>query len=155
MMDFLHYSAAPIVLERRAYEQKLDFKPQGLWLSVGDDWKRRCESEEWGTDRLLVAHHVELVDAANILRLATAEEIDRFTQEFGMPMSKGLRAGYIDWPRVASQWQGVIITPYCWSRRLSMHTMWYYGWDCASGCIWDLAVIRAVRGEVPSPSLVS
>jgi hypothetical protein len=30
---------------------------------------------------------------------------------------------------------------------LRMGLMWYYGWDCASGCIWDTSVIERVTLE--------
>lgn len=45
----------------------------------------------------------------------------------------------IDWLRVKTQYGGIEIAPYQWKRRLS--SFWYYGWDCASGAIWDRDVL--------------
>ena len=42
----------------------------------------------------------------------------------------------IDWEAALADWDGELIAPYMWSRRLEY--MWYYGWDCASGGTWNL-----------------
>ena len=51
----------------------------------------------------------------------------------------------IDWAEVASKYDGIIISPYQWSLRLDMEMMWYYGWDCASGCIWNISAIKELK----------
>lgn len=35
--------------------------------------------------------------------------------------------------------------PYQWRRRNERGFSWYYGWDCASGCIWRASAIREIR----------
>lgn len=45
----------------------------------------------------------------------------------------------IRWPLVASLYDGILIPRYLWSIRFRN---WYYGWDCASGCVWNTDVIR-------------
>lgn len=47
----------------------------------------------------------------------------------------------LDWLKVKQKYQGIIIAPYQWKCRMAQETKWYYGWDCASGCIWDLDCI--------------
>ncbi len=43
----------------------------------------------------------------------------------------------IDWPLLAGiDWDGIEICPYLQEFRRS-NSGWYYGWDVASGCIWD------------------
>jgi len=37
---------------------------------------------------------------------------------------------------VSKEYDGIEIAPYQWDARLSL--IWYYGWDVASGCIWNL-----------------
>lgn len=32
--------------------------------------------------------------------------------------------------------------PYQWECRLDRDTFWYYSWDCASACIWNLQAVR-------------
>lgn len=50
----------------------------------------------------------------------------------------------IMWPKVAKEYQGIIISPYQWERRDFFGTFWYSGWDCASGCIWDKEAIKSI-----------
>lgn len=45
-------------------------------------------------------------------------------------------ASGIDWKAVAKEYDGIEIDPYQYERRFSEGFLWYYGWDCASGCVW-------------------
>jgi hypothetical protein len=129
-------------------------KPRGFWVSVegDDDWKSWCKAEGFALDRLEHTYDVQLAETASILRLKSAEDIDTFTKEYGVTILPNMpRMGMgIDWSRVAARYQGLIIAPYIWDRRLTSHTFWYYGWDCASGCIWDVSAIASLvlREEV-------
>ena len=38
-----------------------------------------------------------------------------------------------------------VVSPYQWNCRLSLETCWYYGLDCASGCIWYLDCIKEFK----------
>ena len=127
----------------REYAQSIGYKPSGLWVSVGDDWDRWCrdEEKEWTTDVPVIS--VDLTDDAadRLLVLDTEQVIRDFptTCRDGQPRWNG----YIDWPTIAEQYAGIVIAPYQWGARLDV--MWYYGWDCASGCIWDLSVVERTR----------
>lgn len=44
----------------------------------------------------------------------------------------------ISWKKVRKNYDGIIIAPYQWDCRNASETTWYYPWDCASGCIWNL-----------------
>ena len=53
------------------------------------------------------------------------------------------RSYRINWQPLTEQYAGIIISPYQWKRRLDGRASdWYYGWDCASACIWDLSAVR-------------
>ena len=158
----LHYSAKPFTGPLRDVdEHPLHFKPSGLWVSVEgeDDWPDWCHAEDWGLDRLRYAHEVALAPEANLLRLTTPADIDRLTAEHGIdPLSKyhdrtlawTPSYTYIDWPAIAARHDGIVIAPYQPSRRLAFDAMWYYAWDCASGCIWRARAVAGVSliGEV-------
>jgi hypothetical protein len=138
-----HYASAQIPqLDSREYIQDRRFKPSGLWVSVDGeyDWPSWCKSEEFMLSDLAIRHRVILHSDAHIIRLGTSSDIDIFTRRFKLDGHDGYS---IDWERVKLQWQGIIITPYCWDRRLSYHAGWYYSWDCASGCIWDVTAVMA------------
>lgn len=147
-----HFSRTPGLDFRSdvTYERprpRLD-KPAGFWVSVegnGDGWSDWCRSEQFGVDSLANEHVVTLKPDARILRIESAAGIDAFTDQYGIAADRGHVYG-IDWAAVAAEYQGIIITPYQWSRRLRPGSSWYYGWDCASGCIWDLSAVASVEG---------
>ena len=124
----------------RTYEQvDYDMKPKGFWLSVDDDWRRWCKGDgmdDWVDGITPVEFDV---DTNACLWLDTAEAIDRFHAEHHTDHFR--REYYIDWRPVADTYAGIIIAPYQWSRRLDGPS-WYYTWDCASACVWDLSVLR-------------
>ena len=148
----IHYTPEPFVFEHRLVEQAdpatFPLKPHGLWVSVEGnmDWREAAE-DMFGTEGLRHATLITLAPDANLLRLTTARDIDRFTEKYSRTFDESLpKLGRsIDWRLVAAEHQGLIVAPYQFSRRLTQHTFWYYGWDCASGCIWDTAAIASVE----------
>lgn len=133
----------------------LSGKPRGFWVSDETrgayGWRNWCQGERFRLYSLKYEYRIELVPNAKILYLNTVEDIDAFTAEYGYSLLKTLDPGYdtkiidgIDWQRVAKKWHGIIITPYQYQRRLELHTSWYYTWDCASGCIWNMKAIDSV-----------
>lgn len=143
-----HYSDKPLtkVLSVRQNRESLHTysKPTGLWVSVEgeQDWVAWCESEGFRDINKQLDHLITLADGANILVLSNAEMIDDFTHTYGR--DTGFRAPGIAWQDVAEKHSGIIIAPYIWSRRLHHFTSWYYGWDCASGCIWDASAVASI-----------
>lgn len=157
-----HHSARPLILDRaRVYEQPTEMKPRGLWLSNDDadafGWKAWCEGEDWNMGGFVHATDFTLAADANILTIGTMDELLAFTDEYGTPPPWGDSTTmemtmFIEWPRVAADYDGILITPYIWAGRLDRRTFWYYGWDCASGCFWNLDALVPVepeRREVP------
>lgn len=167
-MRLFHYSSA--YLEKINDEEQVGHhiergdKPNGLWFSAGDGddgWLAWCEAESFRPQALTHVTEIILRPDANILRLSGAVELDLFTAkhrcipEYAKAGPESLRRLYgpghaIDWKTVASQYDGIIIAPYCYQRRLHDGTHWYYSWDCASGCIWRA---RAVQTLIPVKQL--
>lgn len=150
-MRLVHFSRKPLNLLAKGVEYGVHrdrpyFKPHGLWVSDEDEhgWKSWCQSEQWGEETLTHACDVSLKDDANILYIRTASELNEFTEQYKRvdSLDAELDITRIDWPRVMPEYDGIIITPYQWSMRLDL--MWYYGWDCASGCIWNIGAIDKV-----------
>ncbi|MCK9994615.1 MAG: hypothetical protein Dbin4_03135 [Alphaproteobacteria bacterium] len=149
-MKLIHYSDKPLGKILSVQQHDLPgFKPKGLWVSIddnGEGWRDWCVGESFNLDRLTYATQIILSETAKILHLSKAEEIDDLTIRYGQ-RSKW-RSTYIKWQELAVNCDGIIIAPYCWERRLCDHASWYYGWDCASGCIWNAAAIKeALRQE--------
>lgn len=139
-------SRSGIEVEPRAQSLEPTSKPKGLWYEVNADWRRWCRDEmpEWIADRHL--HRIVLGDE-RMLELRGVAQMDRFVSEFhvsefvsGRWFTGDMDRG-IEWARVAERWDGIEIAPYIWRRRLD-GPMWYYGWDCASGVIWQPRGVR-------------
>lgn len=152
-LSLSHFSKKPLG-EIRSVEQKFEDdnyhsayeKPRGLWVSVDgeDDWASWCRSESFGIGELRYRIHV--APEPRLLILPTPFDLDLFTERYGREYRRTSYSDtYIDWPAVAADYSGIIIAPYHWSRRMADHTRWYYGWDCASGCIWNADAIARVE----------
>lgn len=153
---WLKYDDKPIDLSSFKYveqEGRLSeyTKPRGCWITDDTEqcWREWCLSENYGADGLTHKHEVVL-DESRILILRSAWEMDAFTGQYavdrywGGPDERKYCDKCIDWREVAKAHTGIIITPYQWSRRLEPYS-WYYGWDCASGCIWEPSAIREIK----------
>lgn len=153
--ELFHYSKSPVgeIVSRKQADSKKKWKPYGLWVSVdapGPDgesagWPAWCHAEQFGLENLAVKHRVKLVEPSRLLWITTGNGLEEFTAKYSKPNSKEpfIEIYLIDWDRVAADYPGVVIAPYQWSHRLDL--MWYYGWDCASGCIWDASAIERIE----------
>ena len=153
-MSLSHFSKEPYIRHLYSRSQKVDSlyrssfgKPQGFWVSVDgdDDWEDWCRGAEFGIGSY--RHQVHLARDAKILHLKYSDELISFRNRYMGIQRWGENNKwsdiYIRWEDVAKDYQGVIIAPYQWSCR--MEENWYYGWDCASGCIWDVSAIYCVE----------
>jgi hypothetical protein len=143
--ELFHFAAKPVerVIDT-PQERVAGAKPRGFWVSVGSAWAEWCHAESFGLTRLAIVHRVVLAPDADILRLSTTRDLDWFTEEYeggrdGLPH----RRDYIDWARVADEYDGIIIAPYNWDRRMRLN--WYYGWDVASGCLWNASAVESIE----------
>lgn len=120
-------------------------KPLGLWVSVDgpDDWPTWCAAEEFKDTNRQNQFRVTLAEDANVLHLQTRSEVLDFTEEYTDTLDSEYRYA-IDWHRVAATYPGIIIAPYQSSLRYGPEASWYWGWDVASGCIWDADAISDV-----------
>jgi len=144
---YIHYSLMKKDRINRPAETEQstnDIKPSGLWLSIGSEWDDWCKAnkfrQNWNKEKTAVV----LKKHAKILRISNAKEIDEFTKKYGVE-SKNWGTTLINWKKVTGDYQGIIIAPYISSRRNTPHTLWYYGWDIASGCIWDVDAVKELK----------
>lgn len=155
---YVHYSDKQVILANITYTQNAmpsPFeKPRGFWISTeaNDGWESWCaENMPTRMPRLTHVHAVTLAPKANIVNLDSVSEMDRFADEYLLSRpdwAPVIRASQhvnifrpIDWSRVAQAYDGIVIDPYQWARR---NHDWYYGWDCASGCIWNTHAIDQI-----------
>ena len=139
-----HFTENPLVLKpNKKYKQDDMLKPVGLWLSDENDhgWQKWCLQESFAIERLLIETKFEC-DLSKWLVLDTPKKLLDFSKKYG---SKFVFSQVIDWKKVTSEYSGILITPYHWSLRHNPETFWYYGWDCASACVWDLSTIKQLK----------
>jgi hypothetical protein len=148
----LHYSAKPFTgplkfTPQRGDEHAMLGKPSGLWLSAEgpDDWRAWCEGENWYTQAMIYETEIVLKPDAPILQLRGAKALDRFTAEWSRPLPAIPSMNIIDWRGIAKRYHGIVIAPYVWARRLNGSARWYYGWDCASGCVWNPEAVAEIK----------
>jgi hypothetical protein len=166
-MTYYHWAPDPVNLRRMNYLQSGHPKPNGLWFDVNESWKRWCQAVQFRMENLRYRHTVTILDTSRILFLRKAKDIDTFTRDYGRNLSAHIQllqttednetftnkyggdlfgdiqkqfSNYIMWEEVAGKYSGIIINPY--SRARSLTYLWYYGWNCAGGCIWDTSVMR-------------
>lgn len=138
----IHLSKNPIYkLERRHYIQKYDDKPNGFWYGFGDkwiDWVETAGPEYMGE----YVYEVD-IKSSKILQIKNYSEIIKFTQEYRS--IKQIVPGiifFIDWQKIELKYDGIEINPYMGQARTNEKTIWYYSWDVASGCIWNLDKVK-------------
>jgi len=150
MSILYHFSKNPFILNLSFdYRSVLEnMKPHGLWLSNesnGLGWSDWCKGEEFKVDHLQYQTKF-YVEHKKCICLTSYEDIYQFTKEYKIDFSKHFgsplitQINMIDWEKVKEKYSGIIITPYCWKSRLDF--LWYYGWDCESGCIWDTSILK-------------
>ena len=142
-MKAIHNSSKSELVFREPDKQPdNDAKPYGLWYGVDDAWADWCRSEM--PDWLKPNNFIIEIDYAKMIRITTESDLLLFTEEYGVE-NPWPRKTYISWPTVAKEYSGIEISPYRWDCRLNVP--WYYGWDCASGCIWKSDAIKSIEKE--------
>ncbi|WP_041611137.1 hypothetical protein [Treponema primitia] len=137
----------------RIYSQSIkmqDFviaKPSGLWFSMenADGWKKWCIDNDFHPEKLKRQFKIELKENANILSINNDNDFNEFEKRYRKIASDETENSFqpIKWSMVIKDYQGIIITKYFEERRLS--SMWYNGWNCEGGCIWDLRAVKEIR----------
>lgn len=163
MLNFVHYSRSsqPIIFKNELQHPDKHYswgKPSGLWVTpefADTNWKEWCEDNGFCLDRLKYVHDVTFSEHAKILEIKTNKELLEFDREYGTTRENHYRFSTIinnarfktiKWYEVAEKYHGILISPYQWDSRFPL--LWYYGWDCASGCIWNKEAISSIIPRV-------
>lgn len=116
------------------YKQRITFKPEGLWFGFGTFWIDWVKDEmpEWIKDGI----YKLTIDTSKIL---VVDSLSDFHKKYNVKLY-GHAIG-INWLRIANEFSGIEIPSYQRDFRLASDYLWYYGWDVASGCIWDKSAL--------------
>jgi len=134
----IHLSKNPIYkLEKRHYTQRPGDKPDGFWYGFGDEWIDFTETAAPERKGKYV-YEVD-INGSNVLQIKDYSKIAKFTKEheYARQIIPG-KIFSIDWSRIEFKYDGIEINPYIDQARMDDEFLWYYSWDVASGCIWNL-----------------
>ena len=133
----IHMSKTPFELEKRMFTQRATMKPKGFWYGFGNEWIDwvRSEMPDWEGKYI---YEVDIGNT-NVLKIDTHFDLMKFHRKYA-ERKQIARDDLLDWSEVAKEYDGIEINPYQWEARCQY--MWYYGWDVASGCIWNLNNVK-------------
>lgn len=140
-MKRIHHTDRPIILSNNFFHnQKKDMKPKGLWYDIDSSWLEWCK----GNTDWTYKNHFELeIDESKILLIDTKQKLIDFDREYSVKIHETINLNYIDWESVEKKYSGIEISPYRYDCRFSL--FWYYGFDVASGCIWDFDCLKSTN----------
>lgn len=148
-MILTHFSEKPLrLLKNKDYtkDNLPGWKPGGLWLSDETSncgWSDWCRTSGFNIEGLKNKTFFK-AEIINWIVIKTDKQLDAFTKKYLMKDVPELgEFSCINWKKVKKKYGGIIITPYLPNSR-HKH-IWYYSWDCASACVWDLTTIKRIK----------
>ncbi len=142
-MKLTHFTHKPLKFKTTKQYSQINTinKPRGFWLSdesqTENCWSYWCLGNEFGS---LEYSTLFQLDLSQILILDTASKVTEFTLKYQQTCPLFSLFSSIDWPTIATQYKGILITPYSTQINIS----WYTTLDCSSACIWDLSALTQV-----------
>lgn len=150
-MKLFHFTPTKIELNKnrrylKSSQSTTARKPSGFWVSVEYSWREQMRDvipSFFGH-----AYAVNL-KPNNILYISSEQDFDNFLEKYSYeyePFKHSFGKYFnnaIDWLKLAADYDGIIFTDYFHKRRNDYS--WYYAWDCAGGCIWNLECIDNIE----------
>lgn len=149
-----HITNKKIESFEKVTQRENSVKPVGIWYGINDAWMEWCAGEQ---QNWFCPYIYEIkTKKSKILTIENVAQFERFEDKYTMSCLSGIQGfpairnptnlrlfdGQIDWIKLSSEFSGLEIPNYLWEKRLN--SMWYYGWDCASGCVWDEDGIKEI-----------
>lgn len=163
-MQFTHYSERPCLRVRDGDQCRRmtdhGSKPDGLWFCAAETpdggWeefvrsKVRAGDPGFSLDQIKCLTRVEFRTPSRVLFICASEAFDLFNERYSQVSDETLKrtrdvfrnAPRIDWPRVANDFDAIVIAPFRTDRlRDDPKFKWYRCWDVASGCVWRAGAV--------------
>lgn len=140
----LHLTHASEIKKMDTKQKPEGPKPRGLWYAVGFGWLDFTTNDftSFYEEKEVYAFEISL-NGLNVLRITNYDELLKFEDVYLAPNENEYMKGRkfdVDWSKVAEHYDGIEIAPYIYKAR--MGHFWYYGWDVASGCIWNTSKLN-------------
>lgn len=139
-MNRIHTSELPIhrVDRKPVIQTNITDRPNGFWYDLNGDWNRFCN--ESGNLQWIYRHNYKVdISKANILTLSSLAQVQSFAMVYG---DKGRFNVFINWQKVAMCYDGIEVQQYKPQWFSDIYSSWFYLWDCASGCIWNMKNVK-------------
>ena len=130
---------------KKKYKNKIGFKPEGLWYSCYNSWLNWILENDMDWKHGNYIHKINLKskiltdinhkNSNKLLVIKNIKDLDKLNTEYGI---KG-KHQYLDWQKISQDYAGIEICPYLKEIRFTYN--WYYTFDVASGCIWNLSAL--------------
>ena len=124
-------------------------KPKGLWYGCGGVWIEWLRKNPEMANMLKRANYLyEIKLGEEVIQISNDDEFGDFQSyhAFSLEWAPDIIETAVDWKGLQEEeYNGIEICPYNPGRRSHYDSRWYYGWDVASGCIWNSAGISEVR----------
>ena len=138
-----------INLYNKKYKQPiLGVKPNGFWYGCNNDWYKWCKYEGMNEFLLKYIHKISLnynikttlnkPNKEKLLIINNEKDFIKFDKLYGITKQK---YRYIIWKMVFNDFGGIEICPHFNKFVGNEKYMWYWSWDVASGCIWNIKTI--------------
>ena len=125
-------------------QRRAQNKPKGLWYACGPEWLNWMSTDMPECLNKVNYIYELTLDPTTICFIRTADDLQKFDRKYGSKTTWGGET--INWAKVARDYKGIEICPYQGADRYVYD--WYYGWDIASGCIWDASAIMDSKEEI-------
>ena len=139
-------------------------KPRGFWYACGSGWYDagvNAETHKYlysvKLKRSILTKDLSEIKKGKVLQITKQDEMRAFDKKYGKNViSKDIYFDnylLINWKQVKKDFAGIEICPHQIKSRFGVNgetvdndiMFWYYSWDVASGCIWDLNAIDAIE----------
>lgn len=141
--------------KKRKYQQVSGIKPDGFWYACYDDW---YNFEERGDSKYIhqininsrVLTNIQNKNKDKLLVIDNVNDFDIFNSRYAYELRysndsekeifkyNDLQNYLVDWNKVSQDYGGIQICPYLKKRK---KILWYYSFDVASGCVWNIKSI--------------
>ena len=151
---YYHYCNKPLHIDYSFNKygiKRIINKPEGIWLSIGEEWKKWCLMEDYCLEQLYTQNEIKIIDMSKIIEINTKEEVDNFIYEYEDITIRKKIYTFIDWSIVMRKYDGIIINNFYELKFSNVlydeNYMWLYSWDVPSACIWNPKVLKVVESK--------
>jgi len=145
-----HYSREPLELDTKyLYPQPWVFdlylKPNGLWMSIDDEWLQWCKREGCFVNFTSMNYYRSRLTVAEYAKIYVVDCVEKLQHLMSF------RSGIERWASLYPHYDGVAFLNYNELRDtisdINHKTFWYYSIDIPCLCIWNVSVLKVAEAQ--------